>query len=173
MQDKNGDKAKSIGFRIRKLDNQLKRNMQLALDRQEEVDEITSMNGFIIQYLYQNEDKTIYQRDIEQKFKIGKSAVTNVLTRMEENGLIEREVERKDARLKKIRLTQKGKDQQKIIQKTVEWLDLVQMEQISSQEREVFFSILEKIENNVSDVTKVILSPGREWIDRLNHKEVL
>lgn len=161
----------SIGFHIRKLDNLLKRNMQLALDGQGEIDEITAMNGFIIQYLIKNEEKKIYQKDIEQKFNIGKSAVTNLLTRMEEHGLITREVEKSDARLKKIVLTDKGKEQHKMIERSVEWLDYKQMEQISEEEKKVFFEILEKIENNVSEVTKLLLSPDKCWEEEISGKK--
>lgn len=157
----------SIGFRVRKLDNQLKRNMQLALNCRDDVDEITAMNGFILQYLASHAKDKIYQKDIEQKFKIGRSAVTNLLTRMEENGLIQREVEKSDARLKRIALTEKGREQQKIVQSSVEWLDYKQMEQITPEEKEIFFSILEKIEKNVSDVTGIILGPDKGWIQEV------
>ena len=95
-----------MGHRIRKLDNMLKRNMQLALSGLG-VDEVTAMNGFIIQYLYHHADRAVYQRDIEKEFKIGRSAVTNILTRMEENGFIHRETDGSDARLKRLTLTAK------------------------------------------------------------------
>ncbi|MDE6673491.1 MAG: hypothetical protein K2K19_01570, partial [Acetatifactor sp.] len=62
-----------MGHRIRKLDNMLKRNMQLALSGQG-VDEVTAMNGFIIMYLHHHADQVIYQRDIENEFNIVGSA---------------------------------------------------------------------------------------------------
>lgn len=100
----NGGNCKfHMGHRIRKLDNMLKRNMQLALSGQG-VDEVTAMNGFIILYLHRHVDQTIYQRDIEKEFRIGRSAVTNILTRMEENGFIHRETDGSDARLKRLTL---------------------------------------------------------------------
>ena len=105
----NGGNCKfHMGHRIRKLDNMLKRNMQLALSGQG-VDEVTAMNGFIILYLHRHVDQTIYQRDIEKEFRIGRSAVTNILTRMEENGFIHRETDGSDARLKRLTLTGKSR----------------------------------------------------------------
>ncbi len=152
-----------VGHRIRKLDNILKRNMQLALNGQG-VDEVTAMNGFIIMYLHHHSAQAVYQKDIEKEFKIGRSAVTNILTRMEENGFIYRETDGSDARLKYLTLTAKGEEQCQMIRNTIDWLNGKQLEGISASEREQFFATLDRIEENAGSLAGRILGPDDSWI---------
>ncbi|MCI9072978.1 MAG: MarR family transcriptional regulator [Lachnospiraceae bacterium] len=158
-----------MGHRIRKLDNMLKRNMQLALSGLG-VDEVTAMNGFIIQYLYHHADQTVYQRDIEKEFKIGRSAVTNILTRMEENGFIHRETDGSDARLKRLTLTAKGEEQCQLLQDAIEWLNCRQLQGISQEEQERFFATLEKIEGNAGRLAARILGGDDSWTGEIHRK---
>lgn len=159
-----------MGHRIRKLDNMLKRNMQLALSGQG-VDEVTAMNGFIIMYLHHHADQVIYQRDVEREFKIGRSAVTNILTRMEENGFVRRDTDGDDARLKRLTLTAKGEEQCQVLQSTIEWLNYRQMDGISDQERERFFATLEKIEGNAGRLAACILGEDDSWIGEIRQRQ--
>lgn len=152
-----------IGHRIRKLDNMLKRDMQLALSGQG-MDEVTAMNGFIIQYLHHHAGQVIYQRDVEREFKIGRSAVTNILTRMEENGFVHRETDGSDARLKRLTLTAKGEEQCQMLQSTIEWLNRRQLDGISAREQEQLFAILEKIEKNAGRLASRILGEDDSWM---------
>lgn len=164
-----GNRRFHIGHRIRKLDNMLKRNMQLALSGQG-VDAVTAMNGFIILYLYHHEGQAVYQRDIEKEFKIGRSAVTNILTRMEENGFICRRTDGNDARLKRLTLTARGKEHCQLLHGTIEWLNSRQLEGISAGEQEQFFAILEKIEENAAGLAARILGADESWTCEIAEK---
>ena len=97
----------TIGYEIRTLDNLMFR-MLLAYSAREGMDELTMMHGWIIGYLYDNREKDIYQKDLEKKFSISRSTVTNILKRMESKGYICREPVPEDARLKKLVLTEEG-----------------------------------------------------------------
>lgn len=66
-------------------------------------------NGYIISYLCKNEDKNIFQRDIEREFDLSRSTVSTILKELEKDGLIERKSVIIDARLKKVVPTQKAK----------------------------------------------------------------
>lgn len=55
-------------------------------------------------------DTEIYQKDIEQEFKVSRATASNMLQLMERKGLIVRESVSRDARLKKISLTEKAKN---------------------------------------------------------------
>lgn len=66
-------------------------------------------NGYIISYLCENEDKNIFQRDIELEFDLSRSTVSTILKELEKEGLIERKSVIIDARLKKVVPTQKAK----------------------------------------------------------------
>ena len=77
----------------------MSRNL-MAAARERGVDELTAMHGWILGYLCRNEDKDIFQKDIEAEFKICRSTVTNILKLMEKKGYIRRESVPYDARLK-------------------------------------------------------------------------
>ena len=82
-------KKRKIGHELRTLDNMMSRNL-MAAARERGVDELTAMHGWILGYLCRNEDKDIFQKDIEAEFKICRSTVTNILKLMEKKGYIRR-----------------------------------------------------------------------------------
>ena len=65
-------KKRKIGHELRTLDNMMSRNL-MAAARERGVDELTAMHGWILGYLCRNEDKDIFQKDIEAEFKICRS----------------------------------------------------------------------------------------------------
>ena len=98
-----------LGKAIHDLDNLIFRNM-LAQGRKYGYDQVTVMNGWIVKYLVLNQDKDIFQKDIEKEFGITKSTVAGIIKLMEKKGFIERISVPRDARLKKLVLTDKGRE---------------------------------------------------------------
>lgn len=76
-----------------------------------EVNKVTGANGWILGYLGEREAKEqeVYQKDIEENFKVTRSTVSKVLKKMEEKGMLRRESVSNDARLKRLVLTEKGR----------------------------------------------------------------
>ena len=72
--------------------------------------DITGMQRWTLGYLNDHADTEIYQKDIEQEFKVSRATASNMLQLMERKGLIVRESVSCDARLKKISLTEKAKN---------------------------------------------------------------
>ena len=151
-------REEKIGFEIRRLDHMLGRNMQAHV-RAAGIDEVTLMHGWIIRYLYTNQDKDVFQKDIEQYFSIGRSTVTNIIQLMERKGYIARESVEHDARLKKVVLTEKGIRNQEMLEDLVESLDTRLVDGITDEELYVFYSVIEKLKRNL---TKQIYSDGRK-----------
>ena len=151
-------REEKIGFEIRRLDHMLGRNMQAHV-RAAGIDEVTLMHGWIIRYLYTNQDKDVFQKDIEQYFSIGRSTVTNIIQVMERKGYIARESVEHDARLKKVVLTEKGIRNQEMLEDLVESLDTRLVDGITDEELYVFYSVIEKLKRNL---TKQICSDGRK-----------
>ena len=151
-------REEKIGFEIRRLDHMLGRNMQAHV-RAAGIDEVTLMHGWIIRYLYTNQDKDVFQKDIEQYFSIGRSTVTNIIQLMERKGYIARESVEHDARLKKVVLTEKGIRNQEMREDLVESLDTRLVDGITDEELYVFYSVIEKLKRNL---TKQICSDGRK-----------
>ena len=125
-------KKRKIGHELRTLDNMMSRNL-MAAARERGVDELTAMHGWILGYLCRNEDKDIFQKDIEAEFKICRSTVTNILKLMEKKGYIKRESVPYDARLKKLVLTDTGRE---LHEKTKDMIDMLEEQTVEGISKE-------------------------------------
>lgn len=144
------NKNKKIFFELTKTS----RNIKRLLDNEKNkpyVEKITGNHGHIIGYIYENRDKDIYQKDIEQRFNIRPSTASNMLKTMEKNGLIERKSSKEDARLKRLVLTKKSMDIQDLIFKDFEKFNEKITKGISESELEMFFLLLDKINQNIKE----------------------
>ena len=139
---------KHVGFEIRTLSNLIKRHVEKS-ETKKYVDNITGVHSWVIGYLYRNEDKDIFQRDLEEKFSIRRSTATAILQLMEKNGLVTRKSVDYDARLKKISLTPKARELQQMIFKDIEQLEERLVKDISEEETTAFFKTIEKIKKNM------------------------
>lgn len=72
--------------------------------------ELTGVRGMLLGEIIcaNNENRDVYQRDVEQWFHIRRSSVTAILQGMEQDGFITRCSVEKDARLKRLAATPKG-----------------------------------------------------------------
>ena len=84
------EEDRKIGPEIHCTDLKLSRNLSAHV-RKSGVDEVTMMHGWIIRYLYENREQDIFQKDIEQRFAVGRSTVTNLIQLMEKKGFVKRE----------------------------------------------------------------------------------
>ena len=98
-----------LGLEVHRLEKLMARQRGYSAAHQD-ADRQTGMHGYLLRYLYENQERDVFQRDIEKAFSISRSSVTVTLQLMEKNGLIRRESVAQDARLKRIVLTQKARD---------------------------------------------------------------
>ncbi len=96
-----------IGAQFKQLSNLMKRQVDEALVRAG-IDQVTGMQGWKLGYIAHRQDQPIFQRDLEEEFRIRRSTATGILQLMEEKGLLERRPVEWDARLKQICLTPKS-----------------------------------------------------------------
>ena len=141
-------KKVKLGKEIKALDHMLMRNL-FCQARKLGLDEITVMHGWIIDYLYQNQDRAVFQKDVEKEFSIGRSSATNILQLMEKKGYIRRERVSFDARLKRLVLLDKGLERRRIMERLAEQLDTMTWRGISDEELETFFDVIRKLKNNL------------------------
>lgn len=100
---------KNIIFEMKNLDRLLRKTIETEIRFLDDDDQLTRMHHWIIGFLYDRQDKDIFQRDVEAEFKISRSTTSSMLTLMEKKGLIIRQSVPGDARLKKLTLTEKSK----------------------------------------------------------------
>ncbi len=103
----------------------------------------------IITYLIENKDKTIYQKDIEEKLKISKAAVSDVLNSMEARGIITKEADVCDARRKRIIISKKAIETHDVMMKRLDSLNDSILDGISEDELNIFYKVIEKLRENM------------------------
>jgi DNA-binding MarR family transcriptional regulator len=138
---------KYIGFEIRTLANLLKR--EIYLTEKLENDNSTNLHGVMIEYLVINQDKDIYQKNLEDEFAMRRSTATRMLQLMEKNGMIRRVQVSKDARMKKIILTQKAMESHQYFMNSRLKIEKKIRKGITDGELETFFLVAEKIKANL------------------------
>ena len=100
-------KNNDIGFYLRKLNNHIQKRSHSFYNRKE-IKECSLSNLWVIDYLTDNSDKNIYQKDIETEFSINRATASKMLTLMEEKIFITRIPCEDDGRLKKIKVLPEG-----------------------------------------------------------------
>lgn len=137
-----------IGFQIRAVSNLIKRKIyEIRPDGQPL---LTDLQGRILGFLYHNQDREIFQRDIEEHFYIRRSTVSRLLAGMEEQGLLQRIPVPRDARLKKLVMTPRAVSLHEEITRRLDEIERLLERGLSRRELEEFLRILEKIKRNAS-----------------------
>ena len=146
-------RAKDVGFEVRTLDNMIFRQL-LAYEASRGVDEVTVMHGWIIGYMYENSEKEVFQKDIESAFSIARSTVTGILKLMEKKGYIYRKSVERDARLKQLILSDRGRELHEGTMKNIKMLESRVREGIDTGELEVFFKVIGLMKSNLEKEIK-------------------
>lgn len=132
---------------IKSIDRKIRKSMDL--DQKFFVDnKVTKVQSFIIGFLYKNEGE-IYQKDIEEHFKISKASASELLNSMEENELIIRETSPKDGRLKSIKLTERGKSVHIYVMERLSLIEEEMLKGLSKEEKEILISLLTKLNDRL------------------------
>lgn len=138
--------TKSAARYVSKLSNKLRRKLDMLSSRKE----FSGSQGRTLHFLLaQTED--VFQKDIEEEFSIRPSTATELLKQMEANGLIRREPVAYDNRLKKIVLTDKALMYKQQVVEDLTSLEKTLTKGISEDDMKVFFEVIEKMMDNLSE----------------------
>ena len=140
-------KEDSIGYRMRLIHNCIHKHMEAK--RRANEDDVTGMQRWILIYLKKQGEKEIYQKDIEQEFRVSRATASNMLQLMERKGLINRETASCDARRKKLMLTPEAR---KLLDRAEQ--DIYEMEAriqdgFSEEEKKKLREYLDRIMKNI------------------------
>lgn len=105
----------------------------------------------IIEYIIKHMEENVYQRDLETVLNLRRATVSGVLQTMEKNKLIERVIDTEDTRAKKIMLNEKAKKIFIDSRKKLENLERIIAEGIPEEEIEIFYKVIEKMEENIQN----------------------
>lgn len=138
--------TRSAARYVSKLSNKLRRKLDMLSSRKE----FSGSQGRTLHFLLaQTED--VFQKDIEEEYSIRPSTATELLKQMEANGLIRREPVSYDNRLKKIVLTDKALTYRHRVVEDLTALEETLTKGISEEKLEIFFEVIEKMMDNLSE----------------------
>lgn len=112
---------------------------------------ITLEQVHIMRFLSENDGKVIYQKDIEKYFDIKRSSVTNILQIMEKKEMIIRKEDEKDARMKMVFFTDKGKKLSMELRNFIKHLEEVIVDGISEEDKAKYLLLLMKSLDNLTN----------------------
>ena len=120
------------------------------------VQKFSGNNGWIIGFISKKQEKgePAYSKDIEKEFNLRRSTVSMVIKLMESKGLIERKSVEADGRLKQLTLTDKAKEIDGFVKKDIAETEQKIMQNISKEELEIFFGVMDKIKGNLEDKSR-------------------
>lgn len=138
-----------IGFEV----NRTSRLIRKYIDRSAAMQCANRMTGthvWILRYLQENQEKEIFQRDIEKRFDINRSSATGLLQLMEKNGLIYREEVPYDARLKRIVMTEKAVSLNESVRREIDLIEKQLAKGFSEEEIRTLLELLGRIQDNLN-----------------------
>ena len=136
-----------VGFEIKALSNLLRRRLWGPADHPQGF--LTEIEGVLIGYLCHNLDREIYQKDLEQALCIRSSTASRLLTRLEEQGLIQRSMGAKDARTKRITPTPRAQAMNEEAERRIAATEATLTRGIPREEIEQFLATAEKLKRNL------------------------
>lgn len=139
----------SIISEIRKINGELfrgvnKRYKEMGL-------EITHMQAKVLLTIYKSDD-ALCQKDLELPMSCNKSTLSAVISTMEKNGLISRQVSEIDSRINNLILTDKGFEMIEFLNKDRKVTEGVLTESITDEEYITFMNIVDKIRKNLERI---------------------
>lgn len=137
-----------VGKVIKGIHNLIMKNAKV-LGTPEELEELSPVQGWILGYLYHNQDKDVYQKTLEVEFCIPKSTLATMLKQMCDKGYITRESAAHDTRLKKISLSEKGCETQTKFVENFRTVEEYMCEGIPEDEIQAFIHTGMKMKNNL------------------------
>lgn len=144
--------GRSFPVRIKSLNNEIKRLLDRSAISKNDAN-LTGvqygMMGYLHDCLARGQDA--FQRDIEAEFNIRRSTATGLLQTLEREGYILRVPVPEDARLKRIVMTEKALELEKIARENIMQLEERLLRDIPEEEMERFYKTLEKITKNVQE----------------------
>ena len=139
-----------IGRDLHRLDNCIGRFLFRQSGEIRTDDEVTGTNMRIIRFLKMNENRDIYQKDVEKEFGITRSTASRVLVLMEEKDLVRRCSVESDARLKKLVLTEKSSRMADRMREIGEKTDEKLLEGFTEEEKETLSLFIDRMTQNMS-----------------------
>lgn len=137
--------SKSAARYVGKLSNKIRRR----IDACPSSGALSGAQGKALHFILAQTDE-IFQKDLEEEFGLRPPTATELLKKMEQNGLVRREAVSYDARLKRIIATEKALQYKEQVIRDIGNMESELTKGISPQDLEVFFRVMDKMFGNLS-----------------------
>lgn len=104
------------------------------------------------QYLYIvriYENQGIIQEKLAEMIKVNRTTAARAIKKLEINGFIEKKEDKHNKKIKKLFLTEKGKNVYPFIKRENDYSNTVALEGFSESEEETIFILLQRVRNNI------------------------
>lgn len=145
---------KTLGHKLRLVHNTIDKYFDRLCT--EDTKKVPRGQVMIIHYLMDHPEDKVYQKDIERVFTISGATATNMIKGLEKNGLVERIPDKKDARLKRLVLTEKAIVREERIRKIIMALEGGMVKGFTQEEITIYSSMTERIIQNLEEMTENI-----------------
>lgn len=136
-------------MQLARIVNQLHR-VALSFDSLPSPCSMTVSQVSVVGYLLLCGKEAVYQKDIEQFFKLRRSTVSSMLTTMEKKGILTRQPVPHDARLKKLVLTELGQQMSSVATQIFFQANELMVQGLTPEEQATLSGLLTKIEANLT-----------------------
>lgn len=137
---------REVGPYIGQLSNKIRRRMEASACK----NQFSGAQGKVLHFILAHKGADIFQKDIEEAYGLRPSTASELVKKMEENGLVTREAVSYDARLKRIVTTEKALQYEEEVLKSIEELENSLIKGISQKDLDVFIQVIDKMLNNIS-----------------------
>ncbi|SFG14914.1 DNA-binding transcriptional regulator, MarR family [Lachnospiraceae bacterium C7] len=144
--------GKEFGFCFRKINIMIEKIWANHWKNSPNDEKVTSVQGATLRYIIENNDRNVFQKDIEKKFNITGATATNILKNLEKRGMIIRTPLKEDGRLKKITVTQSGYDHDKSAEEMIIKIEEKTRKYFTDEEQILFLKMLDKCIDNLEEL---------------------
>lgn len=137
-----------LGYEIKALSNLLRRKIWGTFAKPT-CESLTEIEGMVLGFLFHNQDREIFQKDIETTFCIRSSTASRLLKQLEDGGFIERHPGSTDARLKQVVVTPKATALYQQIEQRIVDVEAILARGVSPEELDQFMKTLQKLKQNL------------------------
>jgi len=146
---------RALGLELRTLSNLTRRYFE-QYSHKKCIEAITGTNSWIIAYIGQqtDENRDVYQRDLETRFGITRSTASKVINLMVQKGLIERQSVAHDTRLKKLMLTERALEIKRLMDEDHARFEEALRKGFDEDELQMLFTCLDHMKENLKGLSK-------------------
>lgn len=113
--------------------------------------DITPMHAKIIMTLYKS-NEPLCQKDLEGPISCNKSTMSSIISTMEKNSLLTRNVSDIDSRINYLKLTEKGFEIAEFLKEDRAYTEGIISDGISEEEYTIFMNVIDKMRKNIERI---------------------